>query len=529
MDTVSTKTATAQTRTGGTSTAHVTWLETHPQRMYAGVNDLLDCLQDERFVARAEARPLIEALEGLDEQVRAAGERTIHADTAEDLGLGVLREAARSDNENIRKIAALALARFGDEPSRRNLAQLLADESPVVRQAAIMTAGVFDDEESVAGVIALLNNSDEEPEVRRTAVLVLGRSRHPAASAALEQAVKDPGPEIRRFAVKALANMEVAEEISSSTETLCNALSDDLPAIRANAADALGKLADFRAADSLSEALADADAVVRNKAAIALARLGDMRGMSALIAQLNEAGPGRPEATEALGNFSDPGAVNALVGALNDHDPSVRLAAVEALHKIGETQAVGVLRARAKGEKEPTVAKAIEAAIAGLESKLQRGPEGEQAQAEPSPDEEQGAGEEGTYRKLNILQVIERAATDLGGEVEETDEGLSLEIPVDQGRRQVVTVCVEEENGTKMARITAICGPADSGNYGNALMLNRGLVYGAVSVKKEPFSETFELSETILARDATVVAVREIISYIASSADRIARQLEGGD
>jgi len=497
--------------------------------MYTGVNDLLDWLQDERLVPRGEARPLIEALERLDEQIRAAGVASIGADAAEDLGLGLLRRASAGDNENIRKIATLAMARFGDEPSRRSVAQLLADESAEVRQSAAVTAGALEDEESVSGLARILSNPDEDPEVRLAAALALGRNAHPSAPRALAEALKDPSPNIRRLALKALANKGMAARIGSATETLCNALRDETPAIRANAAEALGKLADPQAADSLSEALADDDHGVRNKAAIALARLGDPRAVPALITQLNEAGPGRPEAAEALGNFSDPGVADALMGVLKDHDPSVRLAAVESLHKIGEPQAVSVLRGRAKNEQEPTVARAIEAAIADLESKLPRSPEAQKAQAEASTGEEQDADDQKTYAKLDIIEVIERAATDLGGEVEKTHDGLSLTIPVEGGGRQAVTVSVEEENGRKAARLTSICGPADSGNYRNALMLNRELVYGAVSVKKEPFSETFELSETILAREATVVTVREIISYIASSANQIARQLEGAD
>jgi len=77
--------------------------------MYCGVNDLLDWLQDARLVDRREAMPLIEALEDLDDQVRAGNNGTPQLD------LSRLRRAAAGHSAEIRKIATLALARFGDD------------------------------------------------------------------------------------------------------------------------------------------------------------------------------------------------------------------------------------------------------------------------------------------------------------------------------------------------------------------------------------------------------------------------------
>jgi len=496
--------------------------------MYIGVNDLLDSLQDERFVARREARGLIEILEELDEHARASGKQP--GDAADsNLDLTTLRHAAQSGNDPLRKIATLALARFGDAAAQNSVIGLLADESSAVRQAAAVTAGAFDGEQHLSGLIDLLKNWEEDVEIRRAAVLSLAGFADSAAPAALAYALKDPNGSVRKLAARALASVEPATATDSVSEALCEALGDEMPEVRANAAEALGRIGGPAAGRALSEAIADADATVRNKAALALARLKDARAVPALAAQLAQAGPGRPHAAEALGNFADAGANAALVSVLKDTDPHVRAAAVESLCKIGDARTLKILESLAEKEQEPTVAEAMARAIEDLSGRFLAEPPAEAPKSErPSAPEAEASGEP-TYLKLDIPDVIKQAGADLGCEIEETGVGLSLTLHVAGGDDQIVTAAIEEEDGTRVVRFASICGPADSGNYLNALLLNRGLVYGAISVKKQPTGDTFELSETIIAREATVAGVREIISYLGSSANQIARQLEGVD
>jgi len=81
--------------------------------MYKGINDLLDSLQGQ--LSGPEARSLVRALEELDDQARSA-----RGDLAElGLDLAEIQRAMASSNEDIRKIATLALARFGGRPARK--------------------------------------------------------------------------------------------------------------------------------------------------------------------------------------------------------------------------------------------------------------------------------------------------------------------------------------------------------------------------------------------------------------------------
>ncbi len=106
--------------------------------------------------------------------------------------------------------------------------------------------------------------------------------------------------------------------------------------LRSDAAHALGKLADERAAASLGEALRDPDEYVRKSAVMALRRIGGVKAMEAMRVALGD----RSEqvclqAVKGLGELRDAGAVEALIKVLARRERSLVAAATEALSRIG--------------------------------------------------------------------------------------------------------------------------------------------------------------------------------------------------
>jgi HEAT repeat protein len=106
--------------------------------------------------------------------------------------------------------------------------------------------------------------------------------------------------------------------------------------LRSDAAHALGKLADERAAAALGEALRDPDEYVRKSAVMALRRIGGPRAMEAMrVALADRSEQVCLQAVKGLGELRDAGAVEALIKVLARRERSLVQAATEALSRIG--------------------------------------------------------------------------------------------------------------------------------------------------------------------------------------------------
>ena len=106
--------------------------------------------------------------------------------------------------------------------------------------------------------------------------------------------------------------------------------------LRSDAAHALGKLADDRAAAALAEALRDPDEYVRKSAVMALRRIGGPKAMEAMrVALADRSEQVCLQAVKGLGELRDAGAVEALIKVLARRERSLVAAATEALARIG--------------------------------------------------------------------------------------------------------------------------------------------------------------------------------------------------
>jgi len=457
--------------------------------MHGNIDDLLDILQDSRLAPPEEARSLIQALEEVDDHVRGNG-------TRDDVDLGPIRRAAQHAGEEVRKVATVALARFGDQPSQLSIQTLLNDKSTLVRQVAVKTAGALADPGSASTLVGIFTNPDEDLELRRTALLAMAKLRQPGLVAVLIDALADGDKVVRQYALSAIGDYAGVDGIDRAVEPLCAIVcsSGELPEIRARAAAALGKVGDARAADALAGCLArERDDTVQRRAALALAQLRDRRAIPLLRGMIASTGPSRLEAIRAFAAFPEQSTLETLQRTLDR-------------------------------EADHAAAAAIRAVLADISAALPKQPRPKGAPAARTGESVPGAA--GTPG--SIMDIVDAAAEKLGCLAEEIPDGRSLTVPLQrEGSRQAVSVTAASEEGTQVLRVMAECGPADSGNYRNALETNRMLTFGAISVREERGFQTFILCETIPAGAASVESLGPVIRYIAETANQISRQLRG--
>jgi HEAT repeat protein len=115
------------------------------------------------------------------------------------------------------------------------------------------------------------------------------------------------------------------------------------------AARRVGRFAPVRALPSLRLALRSGDPAVRAQAALALGWARDPGAAPFVVALLGDREPAvRARAAEALGVMDDRAALAKLQAALTDPSPAVRRAGAIALGKLGDVRAIAPLRAEAE-------------------------------------------------------------------------------------------------------------------------------------------------------------------------------------
>lgn len=240
-----------------------------------------------------------------------------------------LRDLFRARNANVRRRAALAAGRIGNEQAVADLIPLLQrDDEPEVRAMAAFALGEIESPLGADALVAVLSETHDSPQ-RSRAVEALGkiaaalpkeqetRARQLAAvvletlnfeasrrsgpdgltillslTAVLRAKPEGAGPIVARFlrysdprvrsdAANTLARLKLNDGNDQLRKLL---LSDPDAVVRANAARVLGATEDKRAYDDLLDrALKDGDARVRVSAIRALATLKDARATSALL------------------------------------------------------------------------------------------------------------------------------------------------------------------------------------------------------------------------------------------------------
>jgi HEAT repeat protein len=157
---------------------------------------------------------------------------------------------------------------------------------------------------------------EKEPELAFNAILALGRIGAPEAVPELVSGVNELlSPTLRACVIESLGLIADKRAIA----TLIAALKDPHSAVRANAAAAVLRIPDSSFLRPLMNALADDDAEVRRFAVIGLGELGDRKAL--------------PQLTLLLQRWRD----------LIDVDAALLVATIEAVGKVGDTNATAVL------------------------------------------------------------------------------------------------------------------------------------------------------------------------------------------
>lgn len=237
-----------------------------------------------------------------------------------------LRDLLGNKNAMVRKRAALAAGRIGNEDAIAALTNLLEkDADPDVRAMAAFALGEVESETAANALLAVLKNQSGAAELRARAIEALGKiaaalprekeARQRELGAAIIEALKsesnqsvvllgltaalrsrpaDAGPTLAKFmahtnariradAANALARLRLKDGTEQSRKLLA---SDIDPVVRANAARLLGIAEDKQSVDALLSRVADdKDSRVRVNAIRALAAVKDPRAAEPLLAR----------------------------------------------------------------------------------------------------------------------------------------------------------------------------------------------------------------------------------------------------
>jgi HEAT repeat protein len=179
-------------------------------------------------------------------------------------------------------------------------------------------------------IIALMR--DPVPEVRMRAARALGQIETRTSIKPLIEAFQDPNRWSALRIADILAGMgpEAADELVESFSTL---------PIRARVAavDCLGRVKSHRAAGLLLKLLSDPDRDIRARAAHSLGLIGDPNFTPDLLRSIKDpAWPVRAMAAKALGKLGRSEAVSPLTNSLKDREWWVRINAAEGLRSMGD-------------------------------------------------------------------------------------------------------------------------------------------------------------------------------------------------
>jgi HEAT repeat protein len=288
-----------------------------------GIIEALGYIGGERVI-----NVLLKALNNDDGAVRIAAVDALRA-TRDPRCVSALTKCLKERDPSMRAAAAAALGEF-DRGAIRALVGCLKDPHWAVRKAAVEAIGKNKDSVTVDGLYPLLKDADHD--VREAACDALGRLRDTRAVTALVITLTDSQTSVRTCAAMALRDIEPnwdkLPEARNALSQLRDALKDREYWVRQAAREAIQRIEN--AEDSPLERVGSVD----EKVGAALNIL------ATLVAHAHR--DLRQAAVEALGRFGNPQLAHLVQPSLQDEDPWVRQAGVEALQALGIQSEAGV-------------------------------------------------------------------------------------------------------------------------------------------------------------------------------------------
>jgi HEAT repeat protein len=265
--------------------------------------------------------------------------------------------ALKDNDAHVRVATVEALGRIRDARSLEPLTLALKDRDHLVRAATAAALSGFDDAKAVPPLIATLK--DQNWNVRQSVAEALGRLKDPSAVEPLLPLLKDKDHDVRASTIEALAELRDARAVTALVE----ALADSQTAVRQVAAGALRKIdpnwarseAAQRAVPALKTALQSPEYWVRHSATETLDIINAQPTQEpAAVGGLDDTVQIRRRSVQDL-----------FIGVLSDYDRDLRLAAVEALGRLGDSRAAAALTVSLQDE-DDWVRAAAEAALERL-------------------------------------------------------------------------------------------------------------------------------------------------------------------
>lgn len=238
------------------------------------------------------------------------------------------------EDSGVRRRSFIALGKMRDPRSLEPLVAAIRDPDPEIRD--IVRHYLFDDPRVGDLVAPLLDDSD--PAVRRIAAHILGQISDPRALDGLIDACREHDDWLALHLLAKYTDPRIPMLVLAS-------LRSDTADVRQTATDLLPSIFGSAALRLLRVMATDPAPLVRAAAIQALAELGDRAAIGDILPLLRDADRWvREKAVEAVGAFKAAKALDPLMALLAD-DPewSVRASAAEALGRLGDPRAIGVL------------------------------------------------------------------------------------------------------------------------------------------------------------------------------------------
>ena len=244
----------------------------------------------------------------------------------------LLVEGMRGESAILRRVSVIAAGKSGLHGLIKDIAPLLEDTDPEVREGAIEALSILAGEEGeavqrIAGKLAVAGIPDK----RRNAALLLAAL---ADADKLSLLIKDEDPLVRKTAVNALAGIRNEAGVGH----LLMALVDEDPDVRIAAAGALGESGREEALSPLLLVLKDEDPWVKCAALKSLGKLRHEGALQAIVDLLETSTDGLLTITalETVAGIGGERVLGVVKKALENRDEEVVKAAIDILSRYGE-------------------------------------------------------------------------------------------------------------------------------------------------------------------------------------------------
>ena len=261
-----------------------------------------------------------------------------------------------SEDLEVRRSAVVALGRIGDSKATPALVETLADDSLAVEGANAL--GRIGDPQAVDGLVNLIGNTDAS--IRQAAVSALNSLTLPSMSKRIIPLLHDPDPNVRESAVKIAGYFGYPE----SAGALLELSHDSNERVRCAALEHLPFVEDERALDVLIQAMKEETPNVRAAAACALGNMFAPEVVQPLIEGLTDKDVWvRYFSARALGRLRSEDSVEALKKVIEQEKFNhVRIAALDSLGQIGGERIAGIVAGLVRDD-DPDVAHAAQVAL----------------------------------------------------------------------------------------------------------------------------------------------------------------------